>query len=343
MSSLNAEIKAAIDASDVNRARQLLRDALKEADAETYYLASQVAVDDEQRREFLEKAVELDPFHGGARTALKQSGNSAKLFSVANPRTQTITDPNVSAKPAHAAEPPQVAAKASDKGEPELILPVAQIKEDGIIYTIPHSRGTVRTQLPIGTTVEVLERDAQSNWINVTFVNSVGQRAFGWIPRSKLGEITFRGQPATVSDLKISELEFNSKSEVTELGSKLSVPTNIYVGVFDLAIFIGLPLLGLTVAGIGDIRHVGIGIILLFAVDVVFLWAVRWSINYAKKKRSVPMCAFNGANIRSAKRAKMSTTELVLEQQQKALLLGIAGNMATRLIPNNQNITVRQR
>ncbi len=71
MSERNADIKAAIDSFDLETARKLLRDSLPEADAETYYLASKVALDDEQKEEFLKKAIELDPFHEAARKALK--------------------------------------------------------------------------------------------------------------------------------------------------------------------------------------------------------------------------------------------------------------------------------
>lgn len=71
MSSKNPDIKAAIDSMDVDGARSLLRDALKEADAETYYLASQVALSDDQKRDFLKKAVDLDPFHAKATEALQ--------------------------------------------------------------------------------------------------------------------------------------------------------------------------------------------------------------------------------------------------------------------------------
>lgn len=70
MSGLNDEIRAALDAFDTEKARQLLRDAIKEADAETYYLASLAAIDDRQKNSFLEKALELDPFHAEAYTAL---------------------------------------------------------------------------------------------------------------------------------------------------------------------------------------------------------------------------------------------------------------------------------
>lgn len=73
MSSKNAEIKAAIDSFDLPRARELLRDALPEANAETYFLASRAALDEVQRAEFLERAVALDPFHEAARAALRQA------------------------------------------------------------------------------------------------------------------------------------------------------------------------------------------------------------------------------------------------------------------------------
>ncbi|MCL4253586.1 MAG: hypothetical protein KJ043_07395 [Anaerolineae bacterium] len=63
MSQLNPQIRAKIDSFDLDGARQLLRQALNEADAETYYLASQVALNDNQKRDFLQKAVQLDPFH----------------------------------------------------------------------------------------------------------------------------------------------------------------------------------------------------------------------------------------------------------------------------------------
>lgn len=72
MSSKNAEIKAAIDSFDLSRARELLREAMSEANADTFYLASRAALDDEQRTEFLERAVALDPFHEAAHAALRQ-------------------------------------------------------------------------------------------------------------------------------------------------------------------------------------------------------------------------------------------------------------------------------
>jgi uncharacterized RDD family membrane protein YckC len=73
MPDLHAEIRAAIAANDLERARALLRQALRESpDAEMYYLASQVALSEAQKREFLDKALALDPFHEGARHATER-------------------------------------------------------------------------------------------------------------------------------------------------------------------------------------------------------------------------------------------------------------------------------
>jgi hypothetical protein len=60
---LNAQIRDAISRYEMEQARNLLRSALQDPSAETYYLASLVAVADWQCKEFLEKALSLDPFH----------------------------------------------------------------------------------------------------------------------------------------------------------------------------------------------------------------------------------------------------------------------------------------
>lgn len=76
MSSLNAEIREAISQFDTAKARALLRDALKEATSETYYLASRVALDDAQKLEFLQKAVAADTFNEEARADLRKLLNA---------------------------------------------------------------------------------------------------------------------------------------------------------------------------------------------------------------------------------------------------------------------------
>lgn len=73
MNTLNSQIRAAIDTFDADKARALLREALQDSpDAETYYLASLVAINAQQQRKFLNQALELDPFHHAAHSALEQ-------------------------------------------------------------------------------------------------------------------------------------------------------------------------------------------------------------------------------------------------------------------------------
>lgn len=68
-----SEIKESIALNDVSKARKLISIALKDQpDADIYYLASQVALDENQKKEFLDKALELDPFHEEANNDLSK-------------------------------------------------------------------------------------------------------------------------------------------------------------------------------------------------------------------------------------------------------------------------------
>ncbi|MBX3086385.1 MAG: hypothetical protein KF716_32410 [Anaerolineae bacterium] len=87
---MNEEIKNAIDSFDIERARTLLREALKNPDAETYYLASQVALNDEQKTEFLTKALNLDPAHRNARLALDKLSPSQSAAPSPDALTQAL-------------------------------------------------------------------------------------------------------------------------------------------------------------------------------------------------------------------------------------------------------------
>lgn len=88
MSELNPQIKTALDGFDLNTARQLLREALPNADAETYYLASLAAITDDQRLQFLQKANELDPFHEKSVIELNKLKNPTPSVAVV---AQTVT------------------------------------------------------------------------------------------------------------------------------------------------------------------------------------------------------------------------------------------------------------
>jgi|GEM_PF-5030278 len=66
MSNLNETIRLAIEQGNIEAARESLREAIREANAETFYLASKVALDNDQRTQFLQKTLDLDPFHAKA-------------------------------------------------------------------------------------------------------------------------------------------------------------------------------------------------------------------------------------------------------------------------------------
>lgn len=74
------EIEEAIASNDVSKARKLISSALKnEPDADIYYLASLVALDDNQKSNFINKALELDPFHEEANNSLEGKQSNLKV------------------------------------------------------------------------------------------------------------------------------------------------------------------------------------------------------------------------------------------------------------------------
>ncbi len=65
-------IEQAIDSGKVEQARALLRYELGESPSiDVLMLAVRVAIDDQQRKQFLERVIKLDPFHAEAHTQLR--------------------------------------------------------------------------------------------------------------------------------------------------------------------------------------------------------------------------------------------------------------------------------
>lgn len=100
-------IKQAIEDNELEKARQLLRPMLQnEPSSEVYYWASKVSVDQQQRQTFLEKAIELDPFHAEARKELKFiiDGDGAKVLpqkpvEVTEPKNPSNEMPTIGTQP----------------------------------------------------------------------------------------------------------------------------------------------------------------------------------------------------------------------------------------------------
>ncbi len=120
MNQREVEIRQAIDAFQMERARELVAEALAEnPDAEIYFLASQAAINHGQRVEYLRKALELDPGYTAAADELAS-------IMPAPPAETTPVAPAPKVKPAH---PPPSLASIGRRWLAILI--------DGIIVAIP--------------------------------------------------------------------------------------------------------------------------------------------------------------------------------------------------------------
>jgi hypothetical protein len=205
MSALNIEIKQAIDSFDMTKARELLRDALKEADAETYYLASLVALDDEQKRGFLEKAVEIDPFHEKARTALRQ--------------TQSPSAP-IAAKPITESEQQKLDNPLSETASPQTAksgITVTAIvhddAEDVQLYVLPINTSLVRTSVRKGAEVTLVERDDYVDYFRVLYASPAGV-VDGWMIAQSLDHVRVGETVINPMDLPITEFAGYKRDDV---------------------------------------------------------------------------------------------------------------------------------
>ncbi|MBD3251894.1 hypothetical protein GF380_05605, partial [Candidatus Uhrbacteria bacterium] len=201
MTKHNDDLKAAIDAMDLDKARRIFRDAQAEADAETYYLASKIALDDEQKQEFLQKALELDPFHEKARAALK--GDSQAQSSA-----------------------PPVAPAALQAANPEDFVSATVKAPEGQtnLMLIPFEQGEVRTVIKDGATVYIVSRytdPEKQTWYNVVYQSTVST-AHGWLPAETLGDLHVRGQEIEPMDIPVTEFQFNEKDDFKSIYDKVN-------------------------------------------------------------------------------------------------------------------------
>ena len=194
MSELNSQIKDAIDMFDTDKARTLLRDALKDANAETYYLASLVALDDRQRKMFLEKALEIDPFHANAYSALNDKNTQGMPSTESSPASDEETD-----------------------SEDAIYITGAVSENLANLYTIPHKDSITRTNVPQGSEVQIFERDEQNNWYYVSYLSTIGAQVYGWIKANVIDSLHIADVPINPNDLPITEFRQNIRDDVLEL------------------------------------------------------------------------------------------------------------------------------
>lgn len=308
MSSLNAQIKSAIESSDLVLARTLLREALEDADAEMFYLASKVALDDAQRNEFLRQATKLDPFHVEARQGLMAISR------------EVSSTPDSSTK---------------------IVLPESKVNVDTVVFTVPHSKATQRTTLAKGSRVEVIARDSSTNWINISFITSLSQRTFGWIPATAIDGITYKGNPASMPDLSISEMEIMTISELKELAQKLNTQSW-----YDIPLILIIPItIAVSIAAVSSLfgRSAPIAFGELLSIAALILIPMGLSVaafRARQRRKSNPPTPFGiwkvVGRVNEVVKANKTDDELAREHQRDMALINIAGNMATRFVPDRK-------
>jgi hypothetical protein len=211
-------IREAIDTFDIELARELLREELKSyPSAEAYYLAAQVALNDNQKKSFLEKAIELDPFHAAAHQA--QSTGTKE-----NTKEEPI--PSSAAKANTGAAGYREAIPVTGKNPGEMFIR-ALITSHTNLLIVPHEKSTVRLQLAQLTEVIVLARDSSGSWCNVVFKDPVDStNAIGWVQSVYLRNFNVTGRPINMQDLPISNYEYNTRKEVKKLARLVSNEVN---------------------------------------------------------------------------------------------------------------------
>lgn len=313
MSKLNPQIKEAIDSFDIPLARQLLKDALKEADAETFFLASQVAVDDDQKREFLQKAVDADPFYEKARKALNQpAGNQQSV--------QQQTPPS---------NPPN--------GNPTYVEGTIIGANEGNtnLYVIPNIHSKIRTYLQNGTIVYLVDRYddyAKQLWFQVVYHSPV-TTVTGWIQSAYVTNINVQGISIQPLDLPITNFENHKRGDFLETYKLRDRQNNVLV-------FIHMVIMGVLVNGaflVGSLLQVG-GIGLIIGIGLAIAYAVRRLSNPVITGKEL-------GELNKLQKSMRSNYEVVRDDQRAnmalnaALNLGV--NMGTRLTPNKYDVKIR--
>lgn len=205
MSDKNIEIKKAIDSFDVESARTLLREALKEANAETYYLASLVALDDEQKKSFLQKALSIDPFHEKSHAALKRNNSVVAVNSTTSPIKENLITTSESY------------SEVNDINK--FITALVQGDTDNIsMHIIPIETGLIRTQLRKGSKIFLIERDERAEWFLCGYLSPIGQPIIGWLPYVNLQDVNYLRNEINLLDLPITRFEpYNTRTDVQRL------------------------------------------------------------------------------------------------------------------------------
>lgn len=323
MSDLLQDIRLAIDGFEIARARDLLREALKSPTAETYYLAAQVALDEEQKGRFLEQAVALDPFHEKAVTALGQR-------KIAAPPIRDVSGP--------APVPEYVTARAKP--------------EAAALYRFPWPGAPVRTHLVPGVQLALVERTESGLWLNVLYLGTANRIIVGWLPAQQVEGIALGDTPVNLLDLPISEFQHNTRDDIVDLTQMLKRANATANGLVAGGIgLVGLGLiwallfssLGSTPLRLAVLAISGLAIVL--GIGGVF-WGVPKSSRFTRdvhthlgwKDRSGLF-----ARLDRLRRSKQDLSETQMEHQARLQAMALAGNVLTKVAPDFKDLVALAR
>jgi hypothetical protein len=358
VSKLNADIRDAIENLYHDRARELIREALKDANAETYFLASQVALDDAQSRSFLQKALDLDPFYAPAYKAM-QAFKPKEMVQAPAPAPSTAA---VVATPAPvvATAPPPVAATPApapvyvETPPPAPNTLLAKIGHSTTLYQYPWPNASIRSNVSSNTVCIPLARTESGRWINVLYIGTTGHEVLGWIEAHDLSEVKFGNNNVSLYDLPITQFEYNSKQDIVELGKKVQ-NASAWAAVWWSFAF--LLVFYVVIAGAiysydsprqiseaMNARYIGGGLLGL----TILLGIVALRRGTSKITNNLGGSAFTWTQrLNGIRRGKQSVTENMMEDQARIAAMQIAGSMAntylSKKMTSKSDVTIRYR
>jgi len=320
---------------------------LPEADAETYYLASQVALNDDQKRDFLQKAVDKDPFHATAYSALQQLKGLPISAAPAVPEIKS-TPSELASVPA--AQNPVESAQTSEVVDAAPVqLITAKFKSDEYVFVYPWWTSPRRTTAKKGSDAILLARTESGELLNILYVGSAGSEIVGWVSVDGLTGFSVGSNPVNPLDLPITRFEFNTRQEVEELLSRVAVCAVPFVPSLGKPFMVAPGTVWARIMALLSIP----GIMIILGIITGPIFAFVWYDASQKHFKAMSECLGQGkiadwyTRLKGAIDEKKSTTELAMERQARIAALQIAtslgGTVLSRVVPNNQRITIRNR
>ena len=337
MSASLSEIQDAIDRFDFDTARNLLREAFKNPTAETYYLASQVALDEEQKVRLLQKSVESDPSFEKAISALAKAGISQNKEIISSKTSLTRSEESISSRSSVGkqvnSEKQYITAKTKDKPES--------------LFRFPIPEAPTRTSLPPYSQLVIFERTESNRWLNVFYVGSTNEPIFGWIPTSNVEDIQLNNKQINVMDFPITNFDYNSRDDVVDLLSslnKLIAKRNIVVFVTTMFFMTGCVSAGVAsdlLASNSDLGIFGVAIALIaLAVgsnrflacnkefSEIYISNLGWSGHFIEYMN----------RLERLRKGKQDIVENQMEHQAIMQANQIAGGILTKLTPEFKDV-----